>query len=276
MKELQELIREFSKDEKVYPEILERLKNDDVIYAALSPATHSCYLNYENQKPTAYIFSKEEYYADFADHMLQQQIGLRCGEVYKDDRKAFFADLARSGFEMLVVDNGQQYLVMSLFDIIQKPTFTNLPKDKRPIMNMELMRCANLFFQELAVARATREQEAMMFKAIYEAKYLLPLQSEKPDDEIDAKGQRIIFPQLVNADGMKFQPFFTDWNEFKKYDAEAKLGGYVAGFDVMKDFMKNADGIVINPFGFKLILNAGMIDTIEKTVKEELAEPAQE
>lgn len=56
------------------------------------------------------------------------------------------------------------------------------------------------------------------------------------------------FPLITNSEGESFHPFFTDWNEFRRFDKEQKFGGNIATFEDMKYFIDKAEGISINPY----------------------------
>jgi hypothetical protein len=275
---IQQMIKRFdlTKDNQVYSEILERIKTEELLWVSYMPNTNNYYLDFENGKPTCYIFTEKQYYDEYQDYMLQQQIFVKPAENYKEQRMLMFGDLYRSGFEMLVIDNGQTHLVMSLFDVIDRPDFSNVPQISRPIMNPKLVCAANHFFQGLSTKRVTRDMEANMFKEIYNAKYLMPLDASKmnmektnaDNGECVIKEKSIMqFPLITNAEDKSFYPFFTDWNEFRRYDKEQKFSGNIMTFEDIKYFIDKADGITINPYGANIILTKDMLNVIESVAK---------
>lgn len=80
---------------------------------------------------------------------MQQMIQVTYLENEAAERMNLFGDLYRSGFETLIIDDGQQFLGMSLFDLIEKPDFSGIPEINRPVMNPTLVRTANDFMQKL-------------------------------------------------------------------------------------------------------------------------------
>jgi hypothetical protein len=208
--------------------------------------------------------------------MMQQQIFIKPVENNEEQRMLFFSDLYRSGFEILVIDNGQTHLVMSLFDLIDKPDFTDVPEISRPIMNPALICAANRFFQGLNTKRVTRDMEANMFMEIYNAKYLMPFDASKinmektnaDSGECVVKENSIMqFPLITNSEDKCFYPFFSDWNEFRRYDKEQKFSGNIVNFESIKYFMDKADGISINPYGVNITLTKDMLSVIESVAK---------
>lgn len=241
------------------------------------PFTNNYYLDFENGKPACYIFTEKKYYDAYQDYMMQQQIIVKHVENNAEQRMLMFGDLYRSRFEMIVIDNGQTHLVTSLFDIIDKPDFSDVPEINRPIMNPTLVCAANQFFQGLSTKRVTRDMEANMFKEIYNAKYLMPLDASKmnmektnaDNGECVVKEKSIMqFPLITNSEDKSFYPFFTDWNEFRRFDKEQKFSGNIATFEDIKYFIDKADGISINPYGANITLTKDMCNVIESAAKD--------
>lgn len=274
MEKIQEMIKRYdaSKDNQLYHEIVERLKTKEIVWASYMPYTNNYYLDFEDGKPSCYLFTERSYYEDYQDYMLQQQILVKPEENRVEDRLLLFGELYRSGFELVVIDNGQTFLIMSLFDLIEKPDFSEIPEINRPIMNPGLVCAANYFFQGLATNRANKEMETAMFKEIYQAKYLMPFDTSKMSlDKTDSDNGEVIvkensllqFPLISNAKGRHFYPFFSDWNEFRRFDKEQKYSGNIIGFEDMKYFVEKADGITINPYGANIILSMDLLNMIE-------------
>lgn len=272
MDTIQELIRRYDADKspETYRQITERLKSEPTIWAAYSPAAGNYYLNFENGVPSAYIFTEKGFYDVFQDYLMQQNVVVRSMESSAQYRTLFFADLYRSGIERVVVDNGQTFLALDLFDLMEKPDFSDLPEVSRPVMNPELVKTAGWFLQELSAKRATKQMQNDMFRMIYGAKFLLPVDASKMNVEKQENGSAVVkensimsIPMLENGAGKHFYPFFTDWNEMMKYDKEHKYSGMIGRFEDMKHFGAQADGIVINPFGVNIALSPDMLKDVE-------------
>jgi hypothetical protein len=278
METIQQLIKKFdsTKDKQVYSEIIERIKNEELLWISYMPYTNNYYLDFVNGKPTGYIFTEKQYYDEYQDYIMQQQIFVKPVENNVEQRMLMFGDLYRSGFELLVIDNGQTLLVMSLLDVIDKPDFSNIPEISKPIMNPTLVCAANYFFQMLSTKKVTRDMEANMFKEIYNAKYLMPLDASKMNmektnaDKVEfvVKEKSIMqFPLITNSEGKSIHPFFTDWNEFRRFDKEQKFSGNIATFEDIKYFIDGGDSISINPYGVNITLTKDMLNAIESVAK---------
>lgn len=143
-------------------------------------------------------------------------------------------------------------------------------------MNPTLVCAANHFFQGLSTKRVTRDMEVDMFKEIYNAKYLMPLDTSKmnmektnaDNGECVVKEKSIMqFPLITNSEDKSFYPFFTDWNEFSRFDKEQRFSGNIATFEDIKYFIDKADGISINPYGANITLTKDMLNVIESAAE---------
>lgn len=277
MSVLQELIVKFNanKNAQLYARIIRELQNTEKLWIAFSPSSKNYFLGNENDRAAAYIFSEEHYYDVFYVHQSQKGYDIKPVENSAQYRMALFADLYRSGFEAIVIDNGQTYLRLDLFDIIQKPQPQKENKNAKLIVNPALMRTACWFFQENARTPATPEMWKLLFTDIFKAEYIVPADTSKVNAENGGSGQikvgkdsEVLFPVLQNAEGKRYYPFFTDWNELRKYDMDMKYSALAASFTNLEDFAEDADGIVINPYGTNIVLTAEMLRDIKNASSE--------
>lgn len=231
---IQELIQEYNEknDEKIYKDIINSLKTTETLYVAYCPYIRNYYVDFKDQKPSAYIFSKEEYYKKFEKYMSQSMFILKEIQNGADERILLMQDFYRSGIEQIIVDNGQQHLKMSLFDITEKLDFSNLPYVKRPVMNPNVVLRADYFFECISAKKADMQMEADMFKEVKNGKYLIPIDASKinlekgnsDDGKTTIKqNSAISFPIIKNTEGKSFYPIFTDWTEFFKFDREKSM-----------------------------------------------------
>lgn len=278
MDNIQQLIKTYNKtgDKKLYNDILELIKTQETLWVAFSPVTKNYYLNFVNGSPTAFIFSEKEYYDAFQDYLFQQQVKVLAAENTVEDRTSMFGDFYRSGFESIIVDNGQTFLIAEISDIIEKPDFSSLPETERPVTNPFLVCAAGRFFQNLDAKSATRDMEYDMLVEIYKSKYLLAMNVENETNgihEIGADGKPIItVAGITRSDGRKTIPFFTDWNELKKFNKDGNMKCYVASFEDIKHFCSNGELVTINPFGFNMVIDKNSAEIIESLAKNSVPE----
>lgn len=281
MSEIQNLIKKYAETQKrsYLTDVIDKLKNQKKLWVAYSPITRNYHLDIFEEKPVAFIFSEEEYYNIYEEKLKAKGLTVEPYLSEASERTELFMDLYRSGFELLAIDDSQHYLIISLFDIIKKPDFSNVPEVQKPLVNPGLVVTANNFFQALKYKRPPKELrdfEEKMFIEIYNAKYLMPIDpsgfNTDPDNIVDGKiiikdKSQLRIPLITNTEDKKFFAFFTDWIEFRKFDMQKKFSGNIITFADLKFFCTQHDGVAINPFGFNLILNENMINIIESVAK---------
>ncbi|MGN0612840.1 MAG: enhanced serine sensitivity protein SseB C-terminal domain-containing protein [Porcipelethomonas sp.] len=277
MSVLQKLIVKFNnnRNQELYIRIIREIQQAETLWAAFSESSKNYIVGNEKGSAAAYLFSEKEYFDKYYVHMSQKGIKVSAAENPVKYRMALFGDLYRSGFDSLVIDNGQTHLKISLFDIIKKPQQGDGKKQPRNIINPELVRMAGWIFQENSGELIDPKLWQMLFAEIFKGEYIIPADTSKlkvktsSGNEISVTNDsRIGFPLLENKDGKKYYPFFTDWNEYRKYDRETKYSIMAAGFKDMERFVDKADGIVINPFGANIIINYEMLSAIAEASKE--------
>ena len=166
MSVLQKLIVKFNKNknQELYIRIIKEIQNIEKIWVAFSEASNNYYLGNEKGRAAAYIFSEKDYFDKYYVYAEQRGIKVKSVENTSEYRMAFLGDLYRCGFECIVIDNGQTYLTLDLFDIIQKPDIENMPKDTKLIVNRDLMRTFNWFLQENSKQPANPQMWQLLFR----------------------------------------------------------------------------------------------------------------
>lgn len=262
MSKIQDMIKKYhnSKDKKDYRVIIEELQNTDMLWVSFSPKTKNHYVDYVQGSPAAFLFSEKSFSEDYKNHMKELGITVEIIECTKKDRLVMLADFFRSGIEAIVVDNGKTFLTMSLFDLINKPDYSHLPPEERPLVNGSLVCSANRFLQSLENKTITPDKELNMLVDVFSAKYMVPFVS------ID-ENQNITIPGLSRSDGKNVVPFFTDLTELQKFDPENKLRHAITEFKQIQKFCEDGQTVVINPFSFNLTVTKETCDIILNAVK---------
>lgn len=279
MSALQKLIVKFNakKNPKLYISLIKEIQSAQMLWASFSPDSNNYYLGNEKGKAAAYIFSEKDYFEAFRTHEAERKHTITAVENPVQYRMAFFADLYRSGFEVVVIDNGQTYLILDLFDIIDivKQPEHGKNKDPRLITNPTLVRMINWFLQENAKTPADKHMWELLMSEFAKAEFMLPTDTSKLDfnnksGEINLKNNsEVSYPILQNSAGESFYPFFTDYNELRKYDTESRFSAMSASFDDLQRFSRKSGvtGITINPFGANIVLTANMLGDIKEITK---------
>lgn len=270
---IQELISKVieNDDKDARDTLLQKLRSEETIWVATCPHSKNYSLEYVKSVPSASIFSQKSFFEEYQQECKEHNIEVDCVENEAKDRMLLLGDLYRSGFEGLIVDKGQPAVHLSLFALMEKPDFSKYPEIERPVMNPSLVRTANEFFEALGTNTATVEQQNRLFQEIYNAQFLMPMDGSKMEMENpDANGMAVVkkdseitLPLIRNNEDKHFNPVFTDWNEFRKYDPDKKYNGFLVKFEEIKNFIEQSDGAVINPFGANIVLSAEIIKEIE-------------
>lgn len=268
MATIQELIQAFdkTKSKETYRQLVGLLKTQETLWVARSVYTGSCYLGTEREQAAAYAFSEKEYYEKFQEWAAQQKIQVVGEENHKQHRDRLWEEMYLAGAEVLIVDNGQTYLGISLDQLIEKKKGVIQPQGQPLVLNHELGRATNTFFQALGQKTQAnlRELESNMFQEMKKASYLVPI--AEMGGEAEEKGQReMTFPILKDKEDKPMLPVFTNWAEFVRYDPQKKLKGGVFTFENIMELAEKVGMVILNPFGVKLLLNPERLKVISQS-----------
>ena len=145
-------------------------------------------------------------------------------------------------------------IAIQLTELIIRPSDDMLPEGKVRIENPEFHLTALYFMQEFRrqanpqVTEEMKEMQEEMMTHYKEGRYIVAYQEE-------GEGKEMML--LKQKDGQAFQPLFTDFLEFQKFQqfhgGKMKPAAGEAGKipDIM---MPGAAGVTVNPFGVNLQL----------------------
>ncbi len=239
-------------------EIYKALQKQETLWAAFFPKTRHYFMGEENGSPAVYLFSEEAHFQSFAASMAEQGYALKAVKNAAANRMALFTDFFRTGAETVILDEGQQRLAVDLFALVQKPDFSKIQPEHRPVYNTQLLAKAVQFYQKLEVDQADKADELAMFHEIYKATYIMPLKSTT-----DANGHPQLGMTLMQDDkGRRFFAFYTDMNEIRQSGQGAKCSAKLVNFADLVTFARKADGIVINPTGLNIKLDLELLGVI--------------
>ncbi len=258
MSKMQDLIKQYAKthDEKDFHGIITEIQRADMIYSAFSPVTKSHFLDYVQGMPCAFIFSEKSFCEGFCRHMKESGNTVAVAECSRENRLGMFADYHRSGFEGVLVDNGQTRILIELGDLINIPDFSKMPENERPVINPSLVCSANRFFQCLENNTVSPDKELNLLTDTARAEFLIPVQGQPKDGKVTV-------PALERNDGKKVVPFFTDINELRKFDAQGRFSIARAKFDQIETFCNGGELVVLNPFTFDFNITSKTCEVIK-------------
>jgi len=141
-----------------------------------------------------------------------------------------------------------QEVAVQLGELVRRPEADKLPQGQVRIENPELHLTALYYMQELRKRRdggtdQLKELNEELMAHFKEGRYIVAVQ--------EGKG----IPML-QKEGKVYQPLFTDFQEFQKFNKEKKFKTAVVEAGKITEFLSSqAVGVVINPMGVNLLLN---------------------
>lgn len=258
----------------------EKIKVAEELYIAYDQHTNYPYIDTEGR---VWIFSKEQYAAEAGDYYLQQFIMLFIKKISGDEITKTFGLLHLLGLPFILVDNGQYYIEVNRDELLPPMGWNDTPENQIPVMNPDLQHAMILFFQTMRSRQNTPDKEELLqsletnlIDEIIKARYLIPMQlieqnPSTPDDEgtITLKqGDRIQFAILETNEKFNWLPVFTDWFEFEKMYNKERWSSYIGTYEDILELSTNMTGVLINPQGIGLKLDATVKTNIEKHRQE--------
>ena len=152
---------------------------------------------------------------------------------------------------------------VELEKVAREPDLSQMPPEKRPLLNPTLQLSGIYFMQELRrpvekeKRKDLRAQEEELIADLRKSDFLIALNPPGEDP------QKISLPYLKDKNGKILQPVFSDVMEFEKFGRGKKLRVARLPFTKLPEIMmKQAEAVVVNPMGFNLPLNREQIKRI--------------
>ena len=135
-------------------------------------------------------------------------------------------------------------------DLLRRKDPAEIDDGKVRVENPEFQLTALYFEQEfrknqtIPMSDELKETYEEMLVHFSRGKYIVPTQEEHG------------IPILKQKEGQAYLPLFTDLHEFQKFNREDKFKGGVVEAEKVSNLLNDEmSGVVINPFGFNLVLN---------------------
>ena len=227
----------------------------------------------ESYNDQVWIFDNEPLLQEFAKEYTQKKILLKGIKYENKNFLGFFSMLYQIGVNELVfvTEGGKEYL--NLEEVVKKPDFSRLPKEKQPVTNPQLQLTGLYFMQEASrpipneEKTSLRDLEEELAVNLVKARYIIPIEMlEGPENDVEKlKNKKYRLPILKNKQEEALQPLFTDPVEFAKFNRENKFKALAMPFNQLaKLAVKDAKGFILNPGGFHLVMPKGLLDGLAK------------
>lgn len=240
----------------------------------------------ETYNDQVYMFDTEALLQEFAKPYIEKKILLRGVKYENKNFLTFFSMLFSIGINELVFvsENGRE--LIELEELVRRPDYSSLPKEKQPVSNPELQLTGLYFMQEASRPVPNEQKEGMvdleeeLSANLLKAKYIVAIELlEGPESDVEKlKNRKYRLPILKNKNEEILQPLFTDPIEFSKFNRQQKLKALAMPFSGLKKVLiKESKGFLLNPGGFHIVMPAGLLDGLtERFGVEESVASGQE
>lgn len=237
--------------------LLADLQGSPEIYTIMSVCTKMPYVYCEPESfdDQVFLFHKEEDAKKLVEDFRGKEIPVLYLKLVNKQFLSFYSNLYMLGVNGLSIDFGtDQAVAIQLSELVHKPEYNNLPKGQVKVENPELQLTTLYYMQEVRRKPGAgkdpkfREVEEEMMTHFKEGTYIVPIQDKNA----------VPFMKFQNGD--TYQPIFTDMPEFMKFNREGKFKAAVIPYGKLHQvLLEQAKGLVVNPFGFRLLLNKGQL-----------------
>ena len=240
-------------------ELIRKIQTLGEVYTILSRATRLPYVICDPQSfnDQVWIFENKEDLEKAAKPLTDKKNPVAAIKVENKSYLSFYTTLYTLGVNSLVFYEKDKATELDLEEIVKKPDFSSLPKEKQPLFNPQLQLSGIYFMQELRRGGANEEKENLseleeeVAANVVKSRFLMAVQ--RPEKDQDPKNVQV--PYIKNNKGEVYQPLFSDAEEFRKFNKDKKLQALLVGFDNLeKVLIPVAKGVIINPQGFNLII----------------------
>ena len=259
--------------------LAKKIKNLDELYVLFSTTTKLPFLicNEETFDDEVYIFSNGDDAKREADRLGEKKYLITVIKIEKQHINGFLASLYSYSVNSVVFFFGEDKNSVPLEQLFEKPDIEKLRNDKLPRINPDLQISAIYFLQEVRRKidrtqddnKKLAEMEEEMAANLFKSRFIVALNTAEFNSKKISLDKYAKFRVVVvkTKEGDIYMPCFSDINEFSKFNAvnnKARYNFMALPFDKLRDFCKNAKGVVVNPSGFNLILNDKSFERLNK------------
>lgn len=240
----------------------------------------------ESFNDQVWIFDTEERLQEFAKAYTEKKILLKGIKYLNKSFLGFFSMLYTIGVNELVFVNGDSQETIELTELVRKPDYSKLPKEKQPVLNPALQ-LTGLYFMQEASRPVPNDQKTQLAELeeelaanLMKARYIVPIEfMEGPESDIEKlKAHKYKIPILKTKKEEILQPLFTDPTELGKFNKDNRFKALVMPFaNLSKLLVKDSKGYLLNPAGFHIALPKALLDGIAQRFEQSSEEaPAEQ
>lgn len=241
----------------VFKKSIPELEKVFIIYSRL---THLPYVecNQETFDDESFLYTEEERAVEMVKALTEEKKAAVAIKVEKKDLLQTLSGFFTYGINMLVFKTGEEEYRFQLTELIKRPDFSKIPKEKRPmgmvepVENPQLQLSMIYFFQELrrGITKPDRERyrelEEEMVVNLQRARYLMPVQESEKD------GNKVMQLMMIKLkDGTAMLPIFSDGLELFRFRGKQETKLLLTDLEKMDKMTlpDEAKGFLLNPAG---------------------------
>lgn len=247
---------------EVFKKSIPELEKVFIIYSRL---THLPYVecNKDTFDDESFLYTEEEKAVEMVKALTEEKKAAVAIKVEKKDLLQTLSGFFTYGINMLVFRTGKEEHRFQLTELIKRPDFSKIPKEKRPmgmeepVENPQLQLSMIYFLQELrrGVEKTDREKyrelEEEMAVNLQRARYFMPVQEAEKD------GNKVMQLLMIKLkDGTAMLPIFSDGLEFFRFRGKEETKLLLTDLEKMAKMTlpDEAGGFLLNPAGVGLTL----------------------
>lgn len=234
-------------------EVIKNLQQAEAIYVIMSGFTKMPYVacDEETFDDKVFVYFEEEPAKEAGKKLLDAGNLVHIAKVENRLFLEFYTSLYPRGVNCLHIDQGVDGdILIQHSDLLRRKDPAEIDDGKVRVENPEFQLTALYFEQEfrknqtIPMSDELKETYEEMLVHFSRGKYIVPTQEEHG------------IPILKQKEGQAYLPLFTDLHEFQKFNREDKFKGGVVEAEKVSNLLNDEmSGVVINPFGFNLVLN---------------------
>ena len=263
--------------------MIKRIGRYENIFVLFSNATKMPFLECDDNtfNDQVFVFSDEERAKDAARSYYNNEYETSVARVPKGAVPQFLTSLYNLGANTVVVQDEGAPVEVELEKLREKPDIEALRNDKIPRANPELVLCGCYFLQELRrrgertdeERRRLRELEEEMVHYLVKSRFIVSFDTTAIKGKWDPRDREhpAKIPLIKRSDGAVFQPLYSDFGEFQRFNSQQKTQGVrmnliAAPYEKLPGFLhRDSKGFVLNPGGFNLVLAREQLEKLAKT-----------
>lgn len=233
--------------------VLTLLRTSKQLFLILSRCSHMPYVvcdphTYDDQ---VLLFAREEDARKESERLQEEGELVQTVKLTNEMLLSFYTSLFPMGVNCLSYNPGMEDgMQIQLNELVTRPAQEQLPEGRVRIENPELHLTALYFVQafrkndNMEMTEELKELNDEMMAHFKKGHYIVALQ--------DGQG----LPVLRQKNGQIYQPVFTDFQEFQKFNKEKKFRTCVVDADKIPNILApETTGVSVNPLGVNILLS---------------------